>query len=247
MFSANTTQIDWWDIQWAHFDKKNLILNLRTQNNFMNIAENINTTNTDPNMNWFYLAWISGHSGVKGNEKVDKEAKRAAWGDSSPQHMLLPILRRQLLRSWAALNQKHHKELKEKWKDMWSASPCQPKLTQLNPKFTYKCYSKIQTNLKRYQVNLLTQIHTGHIPLNFYLHQIKKAESSNCTVCQGHGLPTKETIMHFLFECSTFNKEQHELDKQTGKDSRDLPTLLSSKKGVKALVQWLTDTWIHRH
>ena len=122
---------------------------------------------------------------------------------------------------------------------MWSASPCQPKLSQLDPKFTYKHYSKIQMNLKRYQVNLLMQIRTGYIPLNFYLHQIKKAEMRNCTACQGHGPPTKETIMHFLFKCGTVNKEWHELDKQMGKDSRDLPTLLSSNKGVKALVSYI--------
>jgi len=78
----------------------------------MNIAENINTANVDPNMNRFHLVWILGHSGVKGNKKVDEEAKRAARGDSSPQHMLPPILRRQLPRSRAALNQKHHEDLK---------------------------------------------------------------------------------------------------------------------------------------
>ena len=59
---------------------------------FLTSTDGINATNANPNSKKFKLAWISGHSRVQGNEKVDEEAKRAARGDSSPQHMLPPLL-----------------------------------------------------------------------------------------------------------------------------------------------------------
>jgi ribonuclease HI len=38
------------------------------------------------------LWWISGHSGVVGNELVDEEAKRGSQGDSSEARLLPPFL-----------------------------------------------------------------------------------------------------------------------------------------------------------
>jgi ribonuclease HI len=60
--------------------------------NFLTAADNINLANANPTAKWFQLVWISGHSGVQGNKKVDKEAKKAAQGESSPSHRLPPIL-----------------------------------------------------------------------------------------------------------------------------------------------------------
>ena len=59
---------------------------------FLTLTDRINITNTNPNSKQFKLAWISGHSSVQGNENVDEEAKRAAQGDSSLQHVLPPLL-----------------------------------------------------------------------------------------------------------------------------------------------------------
>ena len=95
---------------------------------------------------------------------------------------------------------------------MWLASLRHLKLSHIDPHFTYKQYTEVQANLKRQQASMLMQIHTGHIPLNFYLHHIKKLETSNCTEHQGQGPIAKETIMHFLFKCEAYNREHHELD-----------------------------------
>ena len=59
---------------------------------FLTLADNVNTANSEPNMKMFHLAWISGHSGVQGNEKVDEEAKKGAQGESSTLHRLPPLL-----------------------------------------------------------------------------------------------------------------------------------------------------------
>ena len=181
--------------------------------NFLTLTDGINAANVNPNLKKFKLAWISGHSRVQGNEKVDEEAKRAAQGDSSPQHILPPLLQGELPTSMAAVKQDFHRELMDRWKVMWMASPRQPKLSWLDPCFTYRHYAKLQSELRRQQVSILTQICTGHIPLNFYLHCIKKSEMSNCTACQRRRLPAKETLTHFLFECEAYNRERHELDR----------------------------------
>ena len=170
--------------------------------NFVTSTDGINAANVNPNSKKFKL-----HSGVQGNEKVDEEAKRAAQGDSSPQHILPPLLQGELLTSVAAVKQDFHRGLMDRWKVMWMASPCQLKLSQLDPCFTYRCYAKLQSELRRQQVSILTQIRTGHIALNFYLHRIKKSETSNCTACQGRRLPAKETLTHILFDCEAYNRE----------------------------------------
>ena len=210
--------------------------------NFLTAADNINLGNANPTAKRFQLAWISGHSGVQGNEKVDEEAKKAAQGESSPPHTLPPVLREELPRSVAAVKQKYHDDLKKRWNSMWLGSPRQPKLSRIDPNFTYSRYTKIQSDLSRHQASLLTQVRTGHIPLNFYLHRIKKSDTSDCNACQTRGLSTKETITHFLFECGEYNKERHELDREMRRDSRDLSALMSSEKGVKALVSYIVKT-----
>ena len=75
-------------------------------------------------------------------------SKRAAQGDSSPQHVLPPRLWGELPASIAAVKQKFHREMDDRWKDMWLASPQQPKLSHLNPHFTYRQYAKLQGELR---------------------------------------------------------------------------------------------------
>ncbi|KAF9542353.1 hypothetical protein CPC08DRAFT_621612, partial [Agrocybe pediades] len=45
----------------------------------------------------FNIRWISAHSNVPGNERVDEEAKLAAQEDSTPNLFLPPILRKRPL------------------------------------------------------------------------------------------------------------------------------------------------------
>ncbi|KAF9565437.1 hypothetical protein CPC08DRAFT_622521, partial [Agrocybe pediades] len=42
----------------------------------------------------FTLHWISAHTNVPGNEKVDEEAKAAAQGSTTPKPFLPPVLQR---------------------------------------------------------------------------------------------------------------------------------------------------------
>jgi len=54
-----------------------------------------------------------GHEGIKGNEKVDKEAKKATKGSSSDKLSLLLYLHHPLLINSSALKQSQAAKLKE--------------------------------------------------------------------------------------------------------------------------------------
>jgi hypothetical protein len=68
------------------------------------------------------LHWISSHSNVKGNEKVDELAKEAASGRASTRASLPHILRTSLPTSASATRQDYHRRLKKKWDDIWAES-----------------------------------------------------------------------------------------------------------------------------
>ncbi|KII85402.1 hypothetical protein PLICRDRAFT_83878, partial [Plicaturopsis crispa FD-325 SS-3] len=72
------------------------------------------------------IRWISGHTGVEGNEIVDEEAKRAAQGESSRANLLPPHLRPpsgEIPVSTSALKQDFAAKLAERWRADWEASP----------------------------------------------------------------------------------------------------------------------------
>jgi len=56
---------------------------------------------------------------------------------------------------------------------------------------------------------------------------------------KAEGHPLKELSPTSFFKCKAYNKEQHKLDCKMRRNSRDLSALLSTKKGVKALVSYV--------
>ena len=66
--------------------------------------------------------WMAGHVGIKGNEEVDGEAKKAAEGLSSNKKDLPPLLRKPLKHNKVALRQQRRAVLKGRWKKEWEAS-----------------------------------------------------------------------------------------------------------------------------
>ncbi|KIJ95233.1 hypothetical protein K443DRAFT_43998, partial [Laccaria amethystina LaAM-08-1] len=106
----------------------------------------------------FALKWVAAHKGVKGNERVDEEAKKAAQGDSSPWEELPPILWKRLPYSAAAVKQELSETLKVKWKDTWKDSPRYARFQHIDKDFPFNKFRKISDRLSRPQASLLTQI-----------------------------------------------------------------------------------------
>ncbi|KAJ3518307.1 hypothetical protein NMY22_g13741 [Coprinellus aureogranulatus] len=158
----------------------------------------------------FTLRWISAHSDVGRNERVDEEAKKAARGESSKACDLPYILRRPLPMSKSALVQEAKDKAKRDWKVAWQASTRSMRYNNLDEQFPPKTYLKVAANSTRPLASALTQIRTGHMPLNAWLHKRKLAETDKCQQCNDN---KKETIHHFLFECKAYRPMRYKMDK----------------------------------
>jgi len=179
--------------------------------------------------------WILGHSDVRGNERADELAKQAVQGHSSPEADLPPFLCRTLLHSATTEKQAYTSEVNTMWLEQWQNLPRRPQMEHFNKLFPFKKFRKIQNELTCAQSSLLIQLCTGHIPLNAHLFRLRCIDTDYCQACtpwQGAML-AKETITHYLFECPAYHNEWHDLDRALGCHSRDLESIMASKKHMR--------------
>ncbi|KIJ19231.1 hypothetical protein PAXINDRAFT_53127, partial [Paxillus involutus ATCC 200175] len=74
----------------------------------------------------FKVKWISGHDGVRGNKRADKEAKTAAENarNNSLWKRLPALLRNKPLpTSMSAIKQEQNDITKKHWSRLWAKSP----------------------------------------------------------------------------------------------------------------------------
>ncbi|KAJ3511459.1 hypothetical protein NMY22_g15642 [Coprinellus aureogranulatus] len=90
----------------------------------------------------FTIKWISAHSDVDRNERVDQEAKLAAMGKMSHRDELPPVLQRQLPISKSALVQAAKTEAKARWKRKWDKSKWASRYYSMDEQFPPKRYEK---------------------------------------------------------------------------------------------------------
>ena len=141
--------------------------------------------------------WIPGHSGVRGNERADINAKWAARGDSSPTNKLPACLRKALPVSKTAMRRQYNKRLMEEATCMWRAFLRSTKVSQIDVAFSLSRFRKLVGNLPKSQMATLVRLRTGHIALNQHLHRMGKADTPVCPCCRR----ADETVHHFLLHC----------------------------------------------
>ena len=190
------------------------------------------------------LRWTAGHVGIAGNERADKEAKAAAAGTTTDKKLLPPLLRRKLTINPAALKRKHNKTIKEKWKDEWRKSPRGTKMTTIDVTTPSDTLLKLISGSKftRNASSLLTQICTGHIPLNGYLYKFKRVDSPRCPACGA----AVETVQHFLFTCRSYAYMRWPLE-QKCKGPLTLKKILSDHKLTAQLINYIDATERFNH
>ena len=188
------------------------------------------------------VVWISAHSEVYGNELADGEAKLAALGKSSAPAALPELLRKRLPINTTALKQDFADKLRRKWGNRWRNSPRYNRVTRFDDQFPFKAYVQGRDSLSRQQANLITQIRTGHIPLNKYLHRIKRKDSPNCETCLEAGIEAPETPRHLLFECPSYDRERFLYERSLGRRAHDLKYVMSHPSRIVKLAKYIAST-----
>lgn len=135
-------------------------------------------------------------------------------GESSPDDSeeLPPILRKRLPYSASAVKEEFAEAQKVSWIKMWTASPRFARFQHVDTAFPFNKYRKTVIALSRAQSSLLFQLRTGHIPLNSYLHRIKKSVTRRYASCwdAGRGSILVETAPY-----TTYSSVRHMLGNAT--------------------------------
>ncbi|PIL24746.1 hypothetical protein GSI_12632 [Ganoderma sinense ZZ0214-1] len=186
------------------------------------------------------LRWVPGHTGVKGNEFADLEAKRAAQGASeSSSHRRLPrLLRKPLPISAAKIKLAFVTSLSKKATKAWRDSGRGRRFLSIDPALPSSKYMKAIKSLSRRQAAVLFQLRSGHVPLNAHLHRISRAPSSTCPACAS----APETVLHYLLVCPAYANARDRYLSGLGRRSRDLSTLLGTPDAWEPLLRYVGST-----
>jgi ribonuclease HI len=184
------------------------------------------------------LKWVPGHVGVKGNKEADKEAKPVAQGNGSPKEAIPEILRKDLLVSLSALRQILTTSAHRDWATAWASSKRYQQLHKIDKKVPSRAYEKLTNGHRRAQTSALTQLHTNHIPLNFYLFCIKRSDSPDCPHCPG----TIKDVSHYLFTCPNYTAPCAKLREKAGRKAHSVCFLTNTIKGSQLLLRFINET-----
>ncbi|KIJ10229.1 hypothetical protein PAXINDRAFT_86367 [Paxillus involutus ATCC 200175] len=153
------------------------------------------------------IRWISGHDGVEGNKRADKEAKEAAksrTNNSRRKHLPKFLQGDPLPLSISAVRQHQKDIMKKRWAKLWAKSPRFIHSASYDRNMLSGSYVKLISALPRRHASLLIWLRTKHIALNTHLHHIAKADTPYCPHCPG----IREDIPHFILKCPQYARER---------------------------------------
>ena len=187
------------------------------------------------------LCWISGHSGVEGNEKVDEEARLASTGPehNSAAHLLPdPLNKGPLPLSVSVALQSQCETTKKHWIFKLSESLQKPHMNHIDPKLPSGSFLKLTALMNKRQTVILTWLHTSHCPLNQYLKRITKSPTDKCAHCAD--MP--ETVIHYLLHCPLYTRQCHILKNKISNCTFNIPHMLSTKHAAPHLLTYVEQT-----
>lgn len=186
-------------------------------------------------------SWCPGHENVRGNEEVDGHAKQAALGNASHPNEIPKDIRNGIKVNASAVKSKYKEKLLTQTMNAWKHSKYFNKMKAIDARMTGKrrgIYMKIIKGLSRRRISILTQLRTGHAPLNNHLHKIGKAENDKCQNCCN----SKETVKHYLVDCPEWEDRRKALKEIDGRRSREVKHLLGDKKFIKETLKFIEST-----
>ena len=178
------------------------------------------------------IAWVPGHSGIRGNETADAAAKEAAEPAQQALHKSLRSSRMQLAKSTVA----------KTWDTIWEGGTAKGNhLRRITAARHTAPVAKLSKSLKtRQQVSRLVSMRTGHCSLNDYLHRfhIGNSESPLCDCGSGR----RETVAHFLLECTRYDQQRAQLAKKVGIGGMWMEKLLGYPKLITHTLEYIENT-----
>ena len=135
------------------------------------------------------VCWIKGHSEVRGNNKADRLARRAARRTpSSPEPVVAPTIKTQV----ELIKRITHQRFCDRWDKTPERLHAREMLRYPNEKTTIQLME-----LSKRDLRLLTHFWTGHCKLNKHKFVMKLCNSPICRACEHE----EESVSHIMFEC----------------------------------------------
>jgi len=184
-----------------------------------------------------------GHEGIKGKKRADKEAKKAARGNTSPDDQLPIGLRGRIKTSRSVARQNHFTRIKTDASKQFENSPRYPRLHDIDLSTPSSRFRKSTECLPHEQAALLIQLRTSHIPFRKYLHRIGKTNSPMCQTCTSQ----RETTHHFLMTCPAYPAARRQMEKRIGRSVRSMKILLTNPKVFPHLSRYISSTCRFNH
>jgi len=187
------------------------------------------------------IRWTAGHIGIAGNEKADREAKRAAAGQSSEPKTLPKYLRKKLKTSVSALRQANNKERNKTWKKEWQASKRYKRFPakDISSPASQKYLMLISDSRISWKMaSMIYQLRCRHVPLNGYLSRFCKVDSDRCPACGA----CMETVEHFMLQCPNYAHERWPLRCRLNSTLLHITELLSDKRNILQVINYIHAT-----
>ncbi|KAJ3925073.1 MAG: hypothetical protein NXY57DRAFT_873969, partial [Lentinula lateritia] len=84
----------------------------------------------------------------------------------------------------------------------------------------------------------LTQLRTGHIPLQKHLHRIHQADTPICPCCKQQ----PETVFHYLFQCPAHRRARDHFRIRIPRTQWNMSSLLTCRSTLPQLFRYVDDT-----
>ena len=153
---------------------------------------------------------------------------------------LPPLLRKKLQHNKSTLRQHRHGMLKKRWLQEWRVSPQYNRTKTLDSSLLSNKFIKLISDdrLSRMDASHICQLRTGHVPLNAYLHRIRKAEGPCCPASRH----SKENVKHYIMDCPSYAHKRWALYKNSKKRNLNLADLLNDKNMAVLVANFIQAT-----